>query len=111
MKLARRKSCIGSRALPSLSASPRPWRVTCLLLAAAVAQSARAEPALTDLAARVELRAIETVTLSDQQFLSGDKNGKLATVTGMLRFPRSAAATVRVPAVILQHGSGGVGTR
>lgn len=112
MKLLHRRRFLhlaaGAAALP---ARPGVWRATCILLTAAAAQSARAEPALTDLAARVELRAIETVTLSDQQFLSGDKNGKSATVTGMLRFPRDAAATVRVPAVILQHGSGGVGTR
>jgi dienelactone hydrolase len=84
-------------------------RAACVFLAVATTQSVRAEPALTDFAARIELHAIETVTLSDQQFLIGDKNGKAATVTGMLRFPRGASG--RVPAVVLQHGSGGVGTR
>jgi len=68
-----------------------------------------AEPAVSDLAARMELRAVETLTLSDQQFLLGDKNGKAATLAGVLRIPRGP--TGRVPAIILQHGSGGVGPR
>jgi len=68
---------------------------------------AAAEPSSTDLAARTELRAIETLTLTDQQFLTGDKNGKAVTIAGELRLPQGAAG--RLPAVILQHGSGGVG--
>src|SRR4051812_42459328 len=68
-----------------------------------------AEPAVSDLAARTELRAVETLTLTDEQFLLGDKSGKTVTVAGELRFPRSA--TGRAPAIILQHGSGGVGSR
>src|SRR5947207_15404780 len=70
-------------------------------------QAALAEPSESDLAARIELRPIETLTLTDQQFLTGDKNGKAVTIAGELRLPRGA--TGRVPAVILQHGSGGVG--
>jgi dienelactone hydrolase len=57
--------------------------------------------------ARTELHAIPTVTLSDQQFLTGDKNGKLVTIAGALRIPH--LGTDRLPAVILVHGSGGVG--
>jgi dienelactone hydrolase len=65
-----------------------------------------ADPSLKDLAARTELRAIETLTITDQQFLTGDKNGKAVTIAGELRFPQGASG--RLPAVILQHGSGGV---
>jgi dienelactone hydrolase len=86
----------------------RVLRAACVILGVACAQSALAEPSVTDLAARIELRAIETLTLTDQQFLTGDKNGKAVTIAGELRFPRGAA-TGRLPAVILQHGSGGVG--
>jgi len=68
-------------------------------------QSAFAEPSLNDLAARIELRPIETLTLSDQQFLTGDKNGKAVTIAGELRVPRGASG--RLPAVVLLHGSGG----
>jgi dienelactone hydrolase len=66
-----------------------------------------AEPATRDLAARIELRAIETLTLSDQQFLTGDKNAKSTLIAGELRLPQGA--TGKVPAVVLLHGSGGVG--
>jgi dienelactone hydrolase len=57
--------------------------------------------------ARTELHAILTLTLSDQQFLTGDKNGRPVTIAGVLRIPR--AGTDRLPAVILLHGSGGIG--
>jgi len=69
-------------------------------------QSAAADPSLKDLAARTEVRPIETLTLTDQQFLTGDKNGQATTIAGELRFPQGAPAG-RLPAVILLHGSGG----
>jgi hypothetical protein len=50
-----------------------------------------ADPSLKDLAARTELRAIETLTLTDQQFLTGDKNGKTVTIAAQLRFPQGAS--------------------
>jgi dienelactone hydrolase len=58
-----------------------------------------------DMAARTELHAIDTLTLSDAQFLSGDANGKTTVTTGALRIPTGQG---RLPAVILQHGSGGM---
>ena len=70
------------------------------------AQSALADPSLKDLAARTEVRAIETLTVTDQQFLTGDKNGKAVTIAGQLQFPQGASG--RLPVVILQHGSGGL---
>ena len=76
-----------------------------VIVVLAWAQSAVADPSLKDLAARTEVRAIETLTLTDQQFLTGDKNGKAVTIAGQLRFPQGASG--RLPAVILQHGSGG----
>ena len=57
--------------------------------------------------ARTELHAIPTLTLPDQDFLTGGKNGTLVTISGALRIPR--LGTDRLPAVILVHGSGGVG--
>jgi dienelactone hydrolase len=80
-----------------------------LILGLAWAQSAAADPSLKDLAARTEVRAIETLTLTDQQFLTGDKNGKAVTIAGQLRFPQGASG--RLPVVILQHGSGGSNAR
>jgi hypothetical protein len=55
------------------------------------------------------MHGIETLTLSDQQLLTGDRNGKTVIIAGELRFPR--VATGRLPAVILLHGSGGIGPR
>src|SRR5258708_5620331 len=83
----------------------RALRAACVIVVLAWAQSAVAEPSLKDLAARTEVRAIETLTLTDQQFLTGDKNGKSVAIAGQLRFPQGASG--RLPAVILQHGSGG----
>src|SRR5205807_8685600 len=57
--------------------------------------------------ARTELHAVPTLTLSDRQFLIGDKNGTTVTIAGVLRIPR--LGTDRLPAVILVHGSGGIG--
>jgi dienelactone hydrolase len=67
---------------------------------------ALADPSLKDLATRTELRVIETLTLTDQQFLTGDKNGKPVTIAAQLRFPQGASG--RLPVVMLQHGSGGL---
>jgi dienelactone hydrolase len=83
----------------------RIFQAVWLILGLAWAQSAVADPSLKDLAARTELRAIETLTLTDQQFLTGDKNGKAVTIAAQLRFPQGASG--RLPAVMLQHGSGG----
>jgi dienelactone hydrolase len=79
--------------------------VACATVVIAWTQPAPAQSSLPDVAARIELRAIPTLTLSDQQFLTGDKNGKPVTVAGELRFPQGA--TGKLPAVILLHGSGG----
>lgn len=59
-----------------------------------------------EIAARVELHAFASLTLSDQQFLTGDRNGKPVTITGQLRIAQGAG---RLPLVILMHGSGGLG--
>jgi dienelactone hydrolase len=59
-----------------------------------------------DIAARVEIYAIPSLTISDQQFLTGDSNGKPVTVAGEFRIAQGAG---RLPVVVLMHGSGGVG--
>jgi len=55
------------------------------------------------IAARTELYQIQTLTLSDQQFLKGDTGGKPVTITGQLRIAQGSG---RLPVVVLQHGSG-----
>ncbi len=69
-----------------------------------VASAALAAPA-NDVAARTELHAINTLTLSDAQFLSGDANAAPTVTSGALRIPKGEG---RLPLVVLQHGSGGM---
>lgn len=73
-----------------------------ILLTASLTAGARAQTA--DIAARIELHAIPTQTLSNREFLTG-KDGKPVTVTGELRI---AQGTGRLPVVVLMHGSGGM---
>ena len=56
--------------------------------------------------ARLEIYSIETLTLTDRQFLLGAKDGIPARIGAELRLPQG---TARIPAVVLIHGSGGVG--
>jgi dienelactone hydrolase len=56
--------------------------------------------------ARIEIHPFVTATVTDKEFLTGAKDVMQAEIGGELRLP---SATVRVPAVILVHGSGGVG--
>jgi len=74
-------------------------------LALAIAQSvAVASPISKDTAWWLEAIPIETLTLSDQQFLTGDVSGKPTTIAGSLRVAQGSG---RLPLVILMHGSGG----
>jgi dienelactone hydrolase len=57
--------------------------------------------------AKIELYPIQTVTLTDQEFLTGKRDGKPAMIAGELRLPR--LGTDRLPAVVIVHGSGGIG--
>ena len=56
--------------------------------------------------ARLEIYSIETLTLTDHQFLLGAKDATPTRIGAELRLPQG---TARIPAVILIHGSGGVG--
>lgn len=56
---------------------------------------------------RLEMRAVDSVTLSGEQFLTGEQNaGKKVTLAGELRIPGPPGT--KLPAVILVHGSGGI---
>jgi dienelactone hydrolase len=57
--------------------------------------------------ARTELHILTSRTISDRQFLAGDRNGATVAIAGQLRLPR--AGSDRLPAVVLLHGSGGFG--
>ena len=56
---------------------------------------------------RTELIPLNTLTISDEQFLRGDANGKAVTIAAELRIARPSG---RQPVVVLVHGSGGIGS-
>jgi dienelactone hydrolase len=74
------------------------------ILLASTASHAQSMP--KEAAARVEIYAIPSLTISDQQFLTGDTNGKPVTVAGEFRVAQGSG---RLPVVVLMHGSSGVG--
>lgn len=55
--------------------------------------------------ARTEALTIASMTLTDQEFLTGRKNGKPVMLGGVLRLP---ACTGKVPTAIRLHGSSGI---
>jgi len=59
-------------------------------------------------ALRSEIYSIPTLTISDKQFLTGDKNGKEIIINGILRFP-AKPINEKIPVIFLSHGSGGMG--
>lgn len=56
--------------------------------------------------ARMEVITFQSTTLTDQEILSGRKEGKQVTLAGELRLPSPGSA--RLPAVIILHGSSGI---
>lgn len=56
---------------------------------------------------RIELLTFKSVTLTDQQFLQGRRNGVPVTLAGALRFPRNQKMK-QYPVVMLVHGAGGI---
>jgi dienelactone hydrolase len=81
------------------------WTFCTVVLLACIETNAQSMP--KDVASRVEIYAIPSLTISDQQFLTGDANGKPVTVAGELRI---AQGNGRLPVVVLMHGSSGVGS-
>jgi len=65
-----------------------------------------AEPLSKNIAARIEAIPIQTLTISDEQFLKGDAYGKPTTIAGVLRIAQGSG---RLPLVILVAGSSGFG--
>src|SRR5712692_8486938 len=54
---------------------------------------------------RTEIHPVRSVTLSEEEFLTGATGGQPAVLAGELRLPRTSG---RLPVVVLVHGSGGV---
>src|SRR3954471_16267699 len=74
------------------------------ILLSCIETSAQSIP--KEIASRVEIYAIPSLTISDQQFLTGDANGKQVTVAGEFRIAQGSG---KFPVVVLMHGSSGVG--
>jgi dienelactone hydrolase len=72
----------------------------------AVAVAACAATASAQGVGRLEIHAIPSVTVSNQQFLTGNRYGKPVIIGAELRLPRGTAQNY--PAVVLIHGSGGI---
>src|SRR5262249_37119424 len=77
-----------------------PWSTRCAAPDAPGVASAKATRE-----ARTDVLKIATRTLTDHQFLTGDRNGVAVTISGEVRIPKSGKE--RLPAVVLLHGSGG----
>lgn len=60
-------------------------------------------------AARTEVHAIPSMTLSTAQFLTGKTDGKPVTLAGELRLPPAKPGT-KYPVMVLVHGSSGIGS-
>jgi dienelactone hydrolase len=73
--------------------------VALALVGGLAARTAHAQP-------RMEVIPIQSMTLTQQQILTGEVHGKPATIAGELRLPRGG--TDKLPAVILVHAWGGV---
>lgn len=58
---------------------------------------------------RSEIYSIPTLTISDKQFLQGDKSGQEVNVNGILRFPPKPVSQ-KLPVIFLVHGSSGIGS-
>jgi dienelactone hydrolase len=69
--------------------------------------STQAQTIPAGIPSRIEVHALPSVTLENDEFLTGSSKGKPVTLAGELRLPVSTAA--KFPAVVLVHGSGGVG--
>ena len=84
------------------TSSRNTWRHTslfaALLLGAAVGGTAQG--------IRTEIHSFQSTTMTDQDFLTGRKEGKPVALAGVLRLPRPG--TDRLPVVVLLHGSGGI---
>ena len=81
---------------------------TSLVVAVALAvthPAAVADTLLKETPARIEAIPIQTLTLSDEQFLKGDAYGRPTTIAGVLRVAQGAG---RLPLVVLVPGSGGI---
>jgi hypothetical protein len=85
---------------------PSTWVVSTVVVASLALPAAAQVGSSKDIPARVELHAVKSLWLTDQQFLSGDRNGTEVTLGVELRVVQGKG---KLPTMILMHGSGGIG--
>jgi dienelactone hydrolase len=95
---------------PEVKISPGSMKKTTIgvlaTLAVAIAYAALVEKTLSeDIASHIETILIQTLTISDEQFLKGNGSGSPTTISGTLKLAQGSG---RLPLVILLHGSGGI---
>jgi len=98
---------VGSRARTGnifMNAIPRLFRPLICALGVTVCSG----PVFAQGVSRTEIHPLQTVTLDGPSFLLGKKDGKPTTIAGELRIPKPG--TDRLPAVVIVHGSGGIGS-
>jgi dienelactone hydrolase len=75
-------------------------------LAVAIAHAALVPRTVAEnIGPRIETITIQTLTISDEQFLKGDASGRPTTISGTLKLAQGSG---HLPLVILLHGSGGI---
>jgi dienelactone hydrolase len=77
------------------------------LAAAATAMLALLVGSVSAQVARLEVHPVASITLKDSDFLAGRKEGQPVMLAGELRIPK--LGNDKLPAVVLLHGSGGIG--
>jgi dienelactone hydrolase len=77
-----------------------------LALTVAIAHAALVSKTLSEnIDPHIETITIQTLTISDEQFLKGDASGRPTTISGTLKIAQGSG---HLPLVILLHGSGGI---
>jgi dienelactone hydrolase len=82
-------------------------RQLAIALIGLTALAAQAQTIPVGIPSRIEVHALASTTLTTDEFLMGNAQGKPVMLGGELRLPVSTNA--KFPAVILVHGSGGIG--
>ena len=85
---------------------PSTWVVSAAVVASLALPAAAQMGSSKDIPVRVELHAVKSLWLADQQFLNGEPNGKEVTLGVELRVAQGPG---KRPTMILMHGSGGIG--
>ena len=82
-----------------------------MVLAAVTAASVLASMAIGEVLVRTELLPIDSVTFTQQEFLTGSTGGRPVRIAGQLTIPRAPGQVSAIPpkpAVVMLHGASGI---